>query len=66
MPHGERRALVPGSNDPAKWIQLGIVGAAGCGGRGEGRQALLAATSGTSTGQSERRVCFPKRLLELP
>lgn len=32
MPHSERRALVPGSNGPAKWIQLGIVGAAGGGG----------------------------------
>lgn len=47
----ERRALVPGPNGPAKWMQLGTVGAGGGGERGDGSQ-------------SERQVCFRKRLLE--
>lgn len=51
----ERRALVLGPNGPTKWMQLGVAGAEG----EEGNWALLAATPGTSIGQSERQVCFP-------
>ena len=61
----ERRALVPGPNSLAKWMQLDTVGAA----VGRGESGPLGSRPRHLHGaawKANRQVCFWKKLLELP